>query len=144
MTSIIIPPREDWPMGWSQRLDDYLDTLDGKVFDWAEIYCGLFAADAIVAMIGIDLASEFRGKVHDAESASEVLKQAGYATVAEVAADRLIECPVSSLRRGDIASVELSTGPTLYVVSGAFLIGLGQRGKVTLPLTKANLGFQVG
>jgi hypothetical protein len=131
-------------MGWSTRLDDYLDTFDGKVFDWAEIYCGLFAADAIVAMIGIDLATEFRGKVNDAASAAEALKRAGYVTVADVAADRLVECPVSSLRRGDIACVELSTGPTLYIVSGASLIGLGQRGKVTLPLTKANLGYHVG
>ena len=131
---------------WRKRLDDYLDGLEGKAFDWATMSCGLFAADAVRAMTGIDFSPEFRGQVQDDESAAAALKAAGYDTIAELAAAKLEECPLSALRLGDIASVVLSSGPTLYLVNSPplSLLGMGRRGKVTLPISKASRGFRVG
>lgn len=129
---------------WRPRLDAYLDWLDGQTFDWAEISCGLFAAGCVQAVTNVDFAEPFRGKVKDAKSAQRALLKAGYKTVADLAADRLEEDHPSKLQMGDIASVMLDSGPTLYLVSGSFLTGMGERGKVFLPLTSADRGFRVG
>lgn len=131
---------------WRQRLDAYLDWIEGQTFDWRILSCGLFAAGCVQAVTGIDFAAEFEGKVTDAESAAVALEAAGFANVADLAAARLTECHVSELRMGDIASVDLSTGPTLYLVNAPplSLKGIGRRGYVTLPFDKAVRGFRVG
>jgi hypothetical protein len=129
---------------WRSRLDAYLDWIEGQAFDWQVMSCGLFAAGCVQAVTGVDFAQDYVGAVKDAETAAKALAERGFETITDLAAAKLPECPVASLRMGDIASVALSTGPTLYLVSGSFLTGVGRRGKVTLPLTKADRGFRVG
>jgi hypothetical protein len=48
---------EDWP----ERLARFIDAHQGTPFAWGENDCCLFAANAILAMTGIDLAEGLRG-----------------------------------------------------------------------------------
>jgi hypothetical protein len=43
-------------------------------FKWGENDCALFAADAILSMTGIDIASDFRGLYHDEASAMAAIE----------------------------------------------------------------------
>jgi hypothetical protein len=54
---------------------------------WGANDCALFAADAIEAMTGVDIAADFRGKYHDEASALALIHSiTGGSTVADAAA----------------------------------------------------------
>ncbi len=56
-------------------------------FQWGVLDCSLFAADAIQAITGTDIADDFRGKYTDEASAFALIKTiTGGATVADAAA----------------------------------------------------------
>jgi hypothetical protein len=132
---------------WRKRLDDYLDSVDRQPFDWARINCAFFAADAVQAQTGIDLAASFRSKVIDEESAQKALADAGFADViaATVATGRLPEIPMGEQSIGDLAVVDDARfGPCLAVVGGSHITCMTLRGKGSMPLTKATRIFKVG
>lgn len=55
-------------------------------FEWGKNDCALFAADAVLAMTGTDIAAEFRGKYTDEASAFALIKTVtGGTTVADAA-----------------------------------------------------------
>ena len=63
-----------------KRLDDWPTLLDAffaerweRPFVWGENDCCLFAADAVLAMTGVDLARNFRGRYDDARGAIEAM-----------------------------------------------------------------------
>jgi hypothetical protein len=132
---------------WRKRLDDYLDSVDRKPFDWIKINCAFFAADAVEAQTGIDLAANFRGLVTDEQSAMKALADAGYSDViaATVGTKRLPEISMGEQRIGDLAVVDDARfGPCLAVIGGSHLTCMALRGKGSLPLTKATRIFKVG
>jgi hypothetical protein len=58
---------------WPELLDAFIESRKLHAFAWGEHDCCLFAADAVLAMTGVDLAADFRGKYHDAKGALEML-----------------------------------------------------------------------
>src|SRR5258708_4686376 len=58
---------------WVVRLEAFIKERTAQPFKWGSQDCCLFAADAIEAITGVDLAADFRGKYSGAETAKAVL-----------------------------------------------------------------------
>lgn len=130
---------------WRQRLDDYLDSIDGKPFRWGELDCALFAADCVQAMTGVDLAADFRGLYTDQEGAEAAIKVAGHDTYAELVSSLLPLAEGGKHMIGDVAVVESPAfGPCLGIVGGMHIHVMTLRGKGALPLARASRIFRVG
>lgn len=65
--------REDWPV----RLGEFIESRRSMPFRYGENDCCLFAADAVKAMTGDDLAAAWRGKYRSAREALKFVRDAG-------------------------------------------------------------------
>lgn len=129
---------------WHGRLVTYLAEAARTPFAPGRHDCALFAAGAVMAMTGIDLAEGWRGRYRTLAGGQRALARAGYADHVDLAARHLDEVPVSWALPGDIAAVETPEGPALGVVQGASVYVIGPAGLGLLPLTAASRAFRVG
>lgn len=116
---------------WGPRLTMYLRDASREPFGYGSSDCALFAAGAVQAITGQDLAADFRGKYatyHDG------LRLTGAARLSKLVDGLLSLTDRAHAHRGDIAWVVEPTEPDgrrrgcLMVVDGAYLIGpAGQR-----------------
>jgi hypothetical protein len=85
---------------WPSILSGFLKAREGAPFVWGENDCCLFAADAILAITGEDVAADVRG-VYTTEAEAEALVEGagGLAALAARAGER---CLPSEARRGDV------------------------------------------
>lgn len=93
--------RNDWPT----ELANFLLKTRKTPFKWGENDCCLFAANAILAMGGDDVAKDVRGRYATAVGARRIMKNLGAANVVELLTQRLGE-PDGKLMRGAIVAVE--------------------------------------
>lgn len=91
----------DWPSGLALFLLNNRKTP----FEWGKNDCCLFAADAIVAMGGKDVAKEVRGKYKTALGAKRVMNKLGAKSLVELLTQRLGK-PDGKLTRGSIVVIE--------------------------------------
>ena len=132
---------------WAARLNDFVDGVKRSPFAWAEhdCFCG-WAADAVLAMTGEDIAAQWRGRYKTAKGAAGVLKRAGFDNLADGMAAVLPEIHLSQAKLGDIAAIPDDTpfGFTLGIVNGETILVLGEKAMGTVPLFKATRAFAVG
>ena len=83
---------------WPTELANFLLTTRKTPFKWGENDCCLFAANAILAMGGDDVAKDVRGHYTTAIGARRIMKNLGAASVVELLTQRLGE-PIRQLRR---------------------------------------------
>ena len=62
---------------WQKRLSDLIVSRMQKPFVWGSNDCCLFAADAVLAVTGVDLARDERGRYGDRAGSQSVLKGVG-------------------------------------------------------------------
>jgi len=138
---------------WATReLHDFLLDRAGQPFAWGRNDCSLFAADAILAFTGVDLASDFRGKYTDEASAMALVqKVTGTATIEAAAIycaqkHGLIEYlhPLMA-KRGDLVLVEESGRLISAIVhlSGRHAVTVGQDGLKRLLITAVRRAWAV-
>src|ERR1700735_5391711 len=72
---------------WATRAyHDFLKARANEPFAWGAQDCALFAADGVLAITGVDIAADFRGKYDDEASAFAAIKTiAGGSTVEDAA-----------------------------------------------------------
>lgn len=58
---------------WEELLSEYLVEMQDKPFKYGELDCALFACGAALAMTGVDLAADFRGRYDSDLSAARVI-----------------------------------------------------------------------
>ncbi len=113
-------------------------------FSWGINDCCLFAADAILAITGTDIANDFRGKYYDQESAFALIKSVtGGETVADAAAHcaakyGLIEHQHPFMaKRGDLVVIQNGQNLIAGVVhlNGRHAVSVTESGIVRLPIT---------
>lgn len=116
-------------------------------FEWGEHDCALSAAKAVQVQLAddIDFAAEFRGKYSTMEDGLKLLRKAGFADHAALAASLLPEIPVAEAQIGDIVAVDFGdAGVTLMLVAGHRIIGPMPDMAGNLRLTRAFRAFAVG
>ena len=139
---MIIHPAID---GWEERLDAWVRKMHKMPFQWGVHDCGLSAATAVEAQIGIDFAADFRGRYDSLAGGMSLLAEAGFANHAELAAAHLPEIPPAFARIGDIAAVDFGAhGVTLMIVAGQRLIGPMEHMAGNLSRLMATRAFAVG
>lgn len=100
---------------WPGRLDAFLASVRARAFVWGEHDCGLFTADAVLAMTGTDIAADYRNTYSTAREAVSL----------RVAADDIAQRfdikpqAVKLARRGDVVVIEKAFGVCLGRVAAA-------------------------
>ena len=140
---------------WDTRaLHDFLLSRADAPFVWGQHDCALFAADAIGAMTGVDIAEEFRGKYSDESGAKATIRSiARGSTVAEAAAycarkHGLAEWPFPLFaRRGDLVVVRNADGSVIAGIvhlNGRHVVAAGEKGLLRLPMRSVLRAWHVG
>ncbi|NWO06875.1 MAG: hypothetical protein HLX50_14620 [Alteromonadaceae bacterium] len=117
---------------WPTQLANFLLEKQKQPFEWGSNDCCLFAADAILAMGGRDVAKDVRGRYKTAIGAHRIMKKLGSGSLVELLTQRLGE-PDGLITRGSIIVVE-SNGE---LVAGVFYQkpwALTERGLQGMPL----------
>lgn len=132
---------------WAARLHDFVDGVKRSPFAWDGHDCFIgWAADAVLAMTGEDIAAAYRGKYKTAMGGAAVLRRAGFDDLADGVASLLPEIHISQARLGDIAAIP-SDGPfgwSLGIVNGETILTVGENVMGVAPLLTATRAFQVG
>lgn len=136
---------------WRGRLLTYLGACARTPFAPGAHDCALFAAGAVAAMTGTDLAAGWRGRYGSLADGLLALRAAGYPDQVALTAAHLPEWldedgapwPMRA-GVGDVAVVDGDGGwPALGIVQGPGIYVLQPDGLATLPLTLARRAFLV-
>lgn len=123
------------------KLTAYLAEVARTPFAEGQHDCALFAAGAVKAMTGRDLAAEWRGRYTTTRGGIRILRKAGYENHIALAASlfRRTEAP----RIGDLAVVRTEEGPALGIVQGTHVYVTGPQGLSLVPASAAIKFFEV-
>ena len=148
---------------WPKLLAAFIVSRRAMPFEWGKNDCGLFAADAILAMTGVDLAAEIRGTYSTEAEANAALANSqearsqgapladGYSLLAAFAASAakahgMKEGPVLFGQRGDLCLYpHLELGDTLVIVGmeGHQVLGPGANGLASYDRAKCSRCWRV-
>ena len=95
---------------WEQLLHDYVAALDGATFSWGTLDCALFAAGAVLAQTGVDLAADFRSRYRTARGSVRALRRFGAGTLEATIAASLPQCGLAFAQRGDLVMADGMVG----------------------------------
>lgn len=143
------PPVVEGPIArrvdWRRRLNALLEDRRHAPAT-ATNNCGFFAADAIEAMTGVDLAMPFRGQSYETlAEAVAALQSQGFVDICAFAAAHLKECHPSRARTGDLmAFPSEQTGWALGIVNGERVTVMTERGLGTVSRMEGQRAFRVG
>lgn len=127
---------------WRRQLDEFLAHRQDMPFLWGVRDCALFAADAVAAMTGVDVAAAWRERYSTARGAARILRGRRLADFAvEVLGTPLLN-PLTA-RYGDIGIVLLSPGQTLGVVTGPHVACQGSSGIVLVPIRNVSMAWRL-
>lgn len=133
---------------WISAYHDAIEDIRRTPFSWSAHDCAVgLAARVIEAITGEDLAAEWRGRYDDATSAYRVMRQAGFASLGDLAASFLPELAHSSEAQiGDIAVIPVDTvfGHVLGVFNGEQVAVLHEDGLGWVFRNKVERAFKVG
>jgi hypothetical protein len=136
---------------WATRaLHAFLLQRAAVPFQWGVQDCALFAADGILAMTGVDIAAEFRGKYHDQASAMatiEAVTGVKGGTVVDAAAWCAARHGLKEWKhplmaqRGDLAVIEDGGNviAALVHLSGRHYVAAGEAGLKRILLTETRV-----
>jgi len=137
---------------WQSRLAEFLVSHRYKHFSYGSWDCGLFAADAIQAITGTDLACPFRGKYSSFSQLRKAIRiYTGSASVAAIAGriatdHQMPELPILYARRGDLVLLKRPRDYSLGLVdlNGRDIIAVHSSGLGRLPIRDAFRAWKVG
>lgn len=128
---------------WQARLVIYLHAARLRPFAYGRHDCCLFAADAVDAMTGVDIAAAWRGRYTTLRGGLRVLRRTGLADHVALAAALFPETPPLMAEPGDLAVVPTNAGPALGVVQGEAIYVLGPQGLGLVSLLSATRAFRI-
>ena len=131
-------------LDWEQRLEAFIRAESDLPFDEAQHHCGWFAADAVRAMTGVDLAKDWRGRQRTIAGALRALRRAGLRDHVDLAAQSLPEIAPSFAYRGDVMVVAAGKDMALGVLMGEYICFRGRDGLVLQNRMTAIRAFKVG
>lgn len=128
---------------WHQRLRVYLAEAGRAGFAEGTHDCALFAAGAVLAMTGTDLAAGWRGRYRSTRGGLRVLRRAGYRDHIDLVARHLDAVAPAVARPGDLAVISGPAGPVLGLVQGEGIYVLTPAGLGLVPRAAATGAFRV-
>lgn len=129
---------------WRGRLQAYLSEVATQPFRPGRHDCALFAAGAVKAMTGRDLARGYRSKYRSLARGRELLRAQGFEDPVALVAAHFEEVAPIMAREGDIAVlVDEDAALAFGVVQGAGIYVLRPAGLGLAPLSHAVRAFRV-
>lgn len=129
------------PTGWQARLGVWLASTARMPFAPGSHDCALFAAGAVQAITGVDLAADWRGRYRTLRGGVRVLRKAGYAD--HIALARAHFPATATPCAGDLAVITTPEGPALGVVQGVMIYAPASIGWGLEPRSAATEFFEV-
>lgn len=133
---------------WQDRLTRFLAGRARSPFQPGRHDCATFAAGAVEAMTGVDLAAGWRGTYGDLGEGLAALEAAGIGDHLALVSSLLPEIAAAEARPGDIAALRIGQAnlETLAVVQGAmaYVPVEGAAGFILLPMRLATRAWRVG
>lgn len=118
---------------WPERLAAFIESRRETPFEYGTNDCCLFAADAVLALTGVDFAAEYRGKYSTKLGAARLLTKVG--GTLGIADEKLEPLPLALAGRGDIVLVPTDEGDALAVCVGPSAAAPTERGLTFVPRT---------
>ena len=128
---------------WRASLCAYLASVSRSRYRPGEHDCALFAAGAVQAMTGEDLAEEFRGQYQTLEAGYALLRERGFGGPIDLAAALFEEVEPLFAQVGDLAVVDGDDGDALGIVQGPSVYVLRLDGPGRVELTDIKRAFRV-
>ncbi|GAB6125035.1 DUF6950 family protein [Humidesulfovibrio idahonensis] len=137
---------------WPARLAHVVEAERLRPFDWGTADCCLFVGDCILAMTGIDPASEFRGRYMTARGAQRCLRRycgGGVEALAEkIAAEyRMPEILPKMAQRGDAVLLRTPEcppeGKSVGICVGVLMAAQGPQGLTMVPVERVLRAWRV-
>lgn len=125
---------------WRPRLVAYLEEVRTRPFAYGAHDCALFAAAAVLAMTGTDLAADYRGRY---TSLKEGLKLAG-ASHLQILRQHFEPIPTAFAGVGDLAMIGEVGFPALGIFEGEHILVLREDGLGLMPRAAATQAWRVG
>lgn len=127
---------------WPERLHAFVEARRGTPFAWGKHDCCLFAADAVAAMTGADLAGTLRGRYTTRIGAARILKkQGGLRAIVDA---RMTRIPTLAAGRGDVVLIETEQGDALGICLGRQIVAAGPDGLTFIGLERAEAAWREG
>lgn len=143
--------KEHW---LTEELPQFLDSRRNVPFAWGSNDCATFAADAIQAITGTDIAEKFRGKYTTEVGALKAIKEiTGGSTVVDAAAycaenHGLVEHQYPLMaKRGDLVIVKNRDGGEIAGIvslNGRHVLSPGDNGLVLFSITDVTRAWSLG
>lgn len=107
--------------GWERNLDDYIQCMAYKSFNWGVCDCLIFVSDSCLITCGKDPMS-YRGETvrgcYSSRSEAENLIKQHRGSMMEIMDFHFERIKVGFAQRGDVILAELDNGPTFGLVWG--------------------------
>ncbi len=133
---------------WRARFDAECDRIRLTPFAWGSHDCGPgLAGNMTLAITGIDVAAEYRGRYTTMTGGLRLLRKSGFETLGDLVASILPEHAHPSMARvGDVVAIpsDSAFGHALGVVNGERVFVLTERGIGTVDRSEAVRAFKVG
>lgn len=128
---------------WRARLSSYLTSASAARFEWGVRDCVIHPADGVLAMTGVDLAEDIRGRYMTRIGAARVLRRCG-GTLAEAFAQRLPEIDPDAAIPGDVVVFKGSLGETGGLRLASSISAVTDVGLCGCALDQVARAFQIG
>lgn len=124
---------------WRPRLMTYLDSVRSRPFAYGQHDCALFAAGAVEAMTGVDLAADFRGHYDSLKAGLKLLSGAHLSILRR----HFEEIPPVFAGVGDLAMIGEVGFPALGLFQGETILVLREDGLGMMPRAAATKAWRV-
>lgn len=126
---------------WQARLAAFAKERADMPFEWGRNDCTLFAADAVLAMTGVDHAAGWRGydNIRDAQRLIDEL--GGLRAIATAALGDAV--PVLMAAPGDVLLLDNGGRELLAICNGTSAIAPWEKGLAALPMSQALAAWKV-
>jgi hypothetical protein len=124
---------------WRPRLVAYLEGVRAQPFAFGQHDCALFAAGAVEAMTGVDLAEGYRGR-YDSLKAGLKLVRGGHLALLRQSFDPI---PPAFAGVGDLALIGEVGFPAFGIFEGQHVLVLREEGLGLMPRAAATQAYRV-
>lgn len=93
---------------WQTNLSSLIEAKRNEPFDFPNWNCLMWAADAIIAVKGVDILARYRGKYKSEKAAATLLRKLDKVTTSQALLEKTLNCepqPIAFARYGDIVLV---------------------------------------
>lgn len=126
--------------GWRGRLGAVISAAAARNFEVGQHDCAIFTADCVLAITGVDLAAEWRGKYQTYRQGLTLMRDCGYQNPKALVAAHFDAIHPSEMVPGDLCFMRSAGG----VFQGQVAYVLTPTGLGAIPAAQVTQAFRVG